>query len=194
MEDLIYELHLTTTPDVDLDSWADACNELGVKPLDIRLHGEDIEHDRQIMFAGVFDGTEEKADYWVLYCQSFMESHGFSIERTKIEVPLDKSASYKEPVYHEAHVKCLLTPDQADANLRLAAREEWVASYNALSMDYDGFAKWYFTQRRPGNWDYRDAGSFFSTMFSNFNPIGSVRMEKETVIYDSRPELDTGWV
>jgi hypothetical protein len=48
---MIYELHITvdhTKPDFSLDRWVEFCNEVGAKPLDIRLDEFQAKHPRQV--------------------------------------------------------------------------------------------------------------------------------------------------
>lgn len=188
---MLYELHLTTVPDADIDRWARTCDELAIKPLVIELEGG--EHPRQVMMAATYQGTDPGAFTWSMRIQENLVKAGFPVVRAKMEVPLDKASCYSTPAYHEAHVKCLLSPDEVEDNLYAAEINGWAASRNALYPSAEGLEKWYFTQRMY-DCSYLVAGERLAFSFSQMPMRGTVRLEKETVITDTCPGLDEGWL
>lgn len=190
---MLYELHLTTESTVDLNAWLTFCGSWDIKPLQIQLEGDEPYAD-QIMFAAVHSGDDDSAKAWVAEISEDMVECGFPVIRTKLEVPLDKSSPYKEPVYHEAHVKSLINSNLVDNVVKFARGHGWIASRNGLYRELDGHEKWYFTKRAYGT-HYLDAGTEFKKAFADLPSFGwhTVRMEMETVIADSNEELDAGW-
>lgn len=192
---MIFELHLTVDhdhPDFDLDDWCALCEHHGAKPLDIRLaHGR---HDRQVMFAAVHEGSNRSAGFWKAGLSAEVEAGGFVILRSKLEVPLDKSAPYTSPVYHECHIKSLLPADERDEIVGKLTDAGWLASWNDLFPRDTGREKWYFTLRSYST-DFIQAGRDFAEAYAALAEINwfTVRMESETVIQDSNPDLDEGW-
>lgn len=190
---MLYELHLTTQNDVDIDAWSKFCHRLNIKPLLIELEGGKPLAD-QVMFAAVHEGDNGSATYWCDNMKGAMRAYGFPVIREKMEVPLDKSSPYENPVYHEAHVKSLIHKDNVDTVLQFARAYGWAASRNGLFKSVDGHEKWYFTQRNYGD-PYMIAGTKFKKAFAKLPDFGwhTVRMEMETVIYDDNEDLDAGW-
>jgi hypothetical protein len=196
---MIYELHITvdhTKPDFSLDRWQQFCAEGGIKALDIRLDEFQAKNPRQVMFAAVteIDGPSSGAYLWRNSWESLVRSEGFDILRSKCEVPLDKSAEFTEPVYHECHVKSLIPADVSGIAVDTIHEEGWLASWNELRPNDDGLEKWYFTLRSYGT-RYKDAQREFIDAYAQMagHHFHTVRMESETVIYDSNPSLDEGW-
>ena len=192
---MIFELHITVDhndPDFDLGEWQRLCRAIDAKPLDIRLY--DADNDRQVMFAAVHEGNDEAAEAWWAWLREEVENSGFKILREKLEVPLDKSGRYGEPPYFETHIKTLIPKD--DVPLAVAALSDmgWMCSYNDLFTTDEGREKWYFTWRTYGG-HFTDAGREFAAAFAGLREFAwfTVRMESETVIYDSNPDLDKGW-
>lgn len=192
---MIYELHITVDhndPDFYLESWVAACEQWDAKPLDIRL--AEGKHTRQVMFAIVHQGDDMTAHDWVYRMLRKVHDAGFVILRQKLEVPLDKSASYLRPPYHEAHIKCLIPADESAHAVDRLCNAGWVASYNDLFRDDAGMEKWYFTWRAYGV-DFKWAARAFADQFADLSDVcwHAVRMESETVLQDTNPDLDEGW-
>lgn len=190
---MIYELHITVADHDRIDDWVTLCDRLEIKPLFIELVGGTPTNDRQLMFAAVFEGDEGAMCEWHAGIMTEVLLENFNVVRDKLEVPLDKSSEL-EPEYHETHVKCLVTPEQASRNLVAAEQAGWVASRNILRPEDDGLEKWYFT-KRDYTGTFLDAGNAFRQNFAAISPMfrGTVRMEMETVIADTNAELDKGW-
>jgi hypothetical protein len=194
---MLFELHLTTEPDTDLHEWKLFWQRHNIKPLDIRLVSEDAAHPRQIMMAAVFEGDNRGALIWATDLQKSMhDDGGFTIKRSKLEVPLDKSAEFAGRLaYYEAHVKSLVE-DRHFKDVRYSAEKlGWSMSYNALYTEVDGLNKVYLTKRVPGEVDYVEAGHLLSIAFGNIvtRAYKAIRMESEAVIIDTNPSLDGGW-
>jgi hypothetical protein len=193
---MLYELHLTTDPDVCLADWIGWTNRAGQKALDIRLAAQDATNPRQIMTAGTYEGIDATAAEWVYNLQEEMLAAGFPIQRAKLEVPLDKSGPYIGRIsYYEAHVKSLVPENRYPFLVKETHSLGWVVSYNALFEHQDGLRKVYLTKRRSGNDHYIDAGHKLSLAFSKLAPSSfhTVRMESEAVIDDTNPMIDEGW-
>jgi hypothetical protein len=195
---MIYELHLTVDhnhPDFTLDRWKQFCDRFGAKPLDIRLAAEvPPRAQRQVMFALVREGDDSGAWRWMHGFEHDAQRSGFKVLRSKLEVPLDKSAPYHSPEYHETHIKSLIPAQEVDVLVPQLCDMGWVASYNALFPRDAGLEKWYFTQRAYGV-SFTQAGREFAESYAALTEINwhTVRMEKETVIEDTNPSLDEGW-
>jgi hypothetical protein len=147
------------------------------------------------MFAAVTEGDDVDAGMWVDRLADGVTNAGFEIIRSKLEVPLDKSAPYyRDFEYHECHVKSLIEPDSVPTLVKFAESLGWVASTNALYQNHYEFEKWYFTIRDHGS-DYIQAGREFKNAFALLptDAFNTVRMESETVIVDSNTDLDGGW-
>lgn len=191
---MLYELHITVDHNrgPSLRRWKELCHGLEAKPLDIRLTGG--QNPRQVMFAIVHEGDDSSARLWQTALTCKVQDNGFHILRTKLEVPLDKSAPYHRPAYHEAHVKSLIPDDQVSYIVGTATDLGWIASWNALFPKDAGLQKWYFTWRDYSQ-SFLAAGRDMSAAFAQMTDFNwhTVRMEKETVIYDSNPGLDEGW-
>lgn len=191
---MLFELHLTVADHDRLDEWIEHCEAFDAKPLFIELVGSP-KLEPQLMFAATFEGTEPDAQLWaLLHTQAALEA-GFKVVRQKLEVPLDKSADFEAPNYHEAHIKALLTPEEVELDIPGVVDSGWVVSRNSLFKEYDGREKWYFT-KRAYNCDYIQAGREFAEAYDSLTRDiwGTVRMEMETVIEDTNPDLDEGWV
>lgn len=192
---MLYELHLTVEPTTDINAWSNWCASIDAKPLDIRLAGGNPNNPRQIMFAYVFKADDPAgAAHNINQLVAFAEAEGFNVIRTKLEVPLDKSAEFKFPVYHECHVKALIFEGNVDDVVEAAHAQGWTASYNALFTHDDDLEKWYFTKREY-TLDYLAAGRAFRDAFAELPQDGfnTLRMECETVVMDDNHELDEGW-
>jgi hypothetical protein len=189
---MLYELHLTVQPDAPIDRWTQLCSDLGIKPLLIQLTKGT--NPRQVMFAAVHEGDDDTADAWAERLERVVVNAGFNLIRRKLEVPLDKSAPYMTPVYHECHVKTLVPTEQASAVIAAAEAQGWAVSRNLLYAQHDGLEKWYLTQR-DYNSLYLAAARKFADAFAALPRAGyhTVRMESETVVSDSNEWLDEGW-
>lgn len=194
---MLYELHLTTKPETDVNEWQDVCNGLGVKPLRIELSGGNPLNPIQLMTASTHEGTDGSAYAWRhnLICE--LGFNGFETIRAKLEVPLDKSQPYDSPVYHEAHVKALVPRQDVHRHLAAGRRLGWIMSQNLLYPEVMGLSKIYFTRRvhQPFVGDYLNAATTFQSAFSrlSFAMPFAVRMEMETVIVDNNAGVDDGW-
>lgn len=191
---MLYELHLTTKPETDPSEWEEVCEDLGVKPLHIELAGGNPRNPRQLMTASTHEGHDGSAYAWRHNLIAELSFRGFSVIRAKLEVPLDKSALYDKPVYHEAHVKALVPLHKVNAAIQRGNLTGWIMSRNLLFPEVDGLAKVYFT-RRIYRASYHEAGRRFSDSFGSLarSVPWSVRMEMETVVVDNNPALDKGW-
>lgn len=213
---MLYELHITVDPNSHLGDWQQFCTSRGYKPLLIDLHNRaglvQPEHPTQMMFAAIFEGTDAEAKQWSAATTGLVSSE-FRIIREKLEVPLDKSGSYEDSAYFEMHAKALIDPECIGGNLRDS--DDWLASRNMLFTHDQGFEKWYFTKRiYPdtdgfhmrvawdslydgfGAYNWRNAALILNKAYTSLPEVvgGLVRMEMETVLHDTNPELDKGWV
>lgn len=187
---MLYELHITTAPDVDVQRWVALCRALGIKPLLIEL--AEGEHRRQVMMAARHEGDDHSAERWREDMAAAFTAAGFPIVRQKLEVPLDKATGYA-PIYHEAHVKMLLCRDEVNALPRIAAHAGMHASRNALVVEVGGLEKWYLTSRAYGINIHAAADRFGEAFRAVHECLPGVRMEMETVLADTNPLLDEGW-
>lgn len=193
---MLYELHVTVErPEgvVGIDrAWAEACDTTGSKPLLIELQPQG---GVQMMNAQVTECDPAALESWVAKRVSVLPIE-FDVVRIKAEVPLDKGfAAYPEPCYHECHVKMLCDPERAEQYWRIAASFGWVVSRNLYLPGVAGKEKWYLTQRRydtPALQAAREFHDAWAKIQPNMPP--AARMEMETVISDSNPDLDAGWV
>lgn len=195
---MLYELHITVQEQERNDEWQDFCTREGIKPLLIELVHPEVANNLQLMFAARHEGTDDTAAEWHYDLTQTVQFEGFTIDRSKLEVPLDYAAPYRTWSYHETHVKALLTKDEEDFTIPTARELGWAVSRNLYKRDDAGLSKWYFT-KRDYDYDFRTAANEFTRHFTNLSdtllpaPDGVVRMEMETVLHDSNPELDRGW-
>lgn len=192
---MIYELHLTVDhkhPDFSPGDWIEFCRNNNAKPLDIRLASG--KHTRQVMFAAVHQGDEGSMRRWKGGLTGAVCQAGFSVLRSKLEVPLDKSAPYEIPVYHEAHIKSLIPKNEVENVVESLLEQYWIASWNHFFPRDAGLEKWYFTWRAYGV-PFIQAGREFAEAYAALTEVNwhTVRMECETVIEDSNEALDEGW-
>jgi hypothetical protein len=192
---MLYELHMTLADDaLGGAGWQDFCNLRGIKPLKIELHGGGA-HPVQIMTAQTTECDPGDAMSWAGIQREKFINHGWGIQRVKLEVPLDYGIGvYDDPVYHEVHVKLLSEPDMAPRYVERAVAYGWVASRNLWYTEVAGLEKWYLTLRAY-DVPALKAADKFAQAWEDIRPFmpPAARMEKETVIFDSNPDLDAGW-
>lgn len=186
---MLYESHVTVLD--PYDTWFDLCRSLAIKPLHIEL--DSGEHPLQRMCAVVHDGSLDRAKAITAGIEAAARGACCQVIRTKLETPLDKASDHLHYVYHEAHIKMLLHPDEAAKLPALADLAKLHLSRNLLLADVDGFEKWYLTARSYDG-DFRLAAKRFAAAFATITKfLPGVRMEMESVLSDTAPELDKGW-
>lgn len=160
-------------------------------------------------------GTLEKelavAERWT----AKLAEAGFTVIRTKVEVPRDGAGvpatrgaaeQLPGPGYFETHVKLLLPPD-ADLGALAATVEPLRArlSRNARRTRDDGYQERFVTQRcsRVGR---REAGRFEEALFRTLELAGVtlrqghtpqprvLSVEREFVVHDNALDVDSGWM
>lgn len=196
---MLYELHLTAPEDVSVESWSTACETIRAKPLQIELKGPVAGRQIQLMSAGTYECDVHHGLPLAQQTEQAMSAllGSAPMSRMKLEIPLDKGIGvYAESdvEYHECHVKLLLRPDYVQRSLEEALASEWVVSRNILYTSVDGLEKWYLTKRAYAI-DALSAAHGFSSAWNQLRPFVGffARMEMETVVFDSNPELDKGW-
>lgn len=188
---MLHELHVTVEHRAKPGRWAEACEMTGSKPLLIQLQPPG---SIQMMNAQVADIPPDDLDNWITDRVDALPNE-FKVIRTKAEVPLDKGwMDYRQPCYHECHVKVLSDAWQAKHSAIVAERLGWVVSSNLYLLRVAGMQKWYLTQRRY-NVSAFDAAKEFHEAWAAIAPNmpPAARMEMETVVSDSNPALDEGW-
>jgi len=188
---MIYELHITTEPTVDIERWVALCGGLKIKPLHIALATG--EHPSQVMMAATHEGDDASAARWAITLSDAIVASGFPIVRSKLEIPLDKGVLRPPGAYSEAHVKLLLHPETAK-RLPVVAKDTGMhVSRNLLQPDVAGLGKWYLTLRYYGTSANAAASVFADAYGAVSRHLPGVRMEMEKVLSDSNPGLDAGW-
>ncbi len=194
---MLYELHVTVDgPCSKRRTWQQTCEATGSKPLLIELHGtpsanvqmmnaQTIECDPMYVMGG-----------WVSERKAAV-SDAFRVVRSKLEVPLDKGfVAYPNALYHECHVKALVKPGDVDVFIGQAKLSGWVISRNLFFANLAGYEKWYLTQRRY-DMHALQAANEFCDAWADLRPrlagVAAARMEMESVIGDTNPDLDAGW-
>ncbi len=189
---MLYEMHITVDPETNLDNWIDFNQERGNKPLHIMLM--DGDHPSQVMNALTFSGTDEEMRKWGAEELTQVAIAGFQAIRVKVEVPLDHSLPYAGLVkYYESHVKMLLPESQLPMLIAVTEALHVHASFNDLKMFDTGFMKAYLTRRFYGEDMFEAAEDLNRSYTEVLEMLPSVRMEKEAVIIDTNPGLDSGW-
>lgn len=196
---MLYELHLTAPEDVSVESWSTACEAIRAKPLQIELTGWISGRRTQLMSAGTYEcDTHHGLPLAQQTEQAVAKLLGSKpMSRMKLEIPLDKGIGvYAESdvQYHECHAKLLLRSDNVEGILEEALARGWVVSRNLLYTNVDGLEKWYLTKRAYDMPALQAAHAFNVAWECTRQVVGPfARMEMETVVFDSNPELDKGW-
>jgi hypothetical protein len=193
---MLYELHITAEQvgPVGALFWQQRCEMTGSKPLLIELHGTP-NPNVQMMNATTTECDPDQVGRWTVERCAAVKR--FKIQRVKLEVPLDKGfVVYPSVAYHECHVKALVRPEDVVSFRNEATRNGWVVSRNLFFEELGGYEKWYLTQRRYDMPALR-AGNEFCYEWAELQPrlagVATARMEMESVVSDSNPELDEGW-
>ncbi len=130
---------------------------------------------------------------------------GFEVARTKIEQDLSDPTTVVEQLpfvaggskaYFEQHVKiCLRRSDEISQLRALGAARNAHLSRNALRVDDQGRDERFLTQRVYSP-EMDAAMTAFDSLYDSVHAEGIqiVSDEREYVVYDSRPTIDSGWM
>jgi hypothetical protein len=199
-----FEYHLTVSGDdaaaSELAAWAEEC---GVKFTHIVLaRGETVS---QPMLTVRADGTTESALADAEAMAAELSVAGFEVTRVKLEaspfadgVPATAEQAAAQPAdrYFEHHLKLLLPPDADEAALAdLVTPHGAHLSRNARRVREDGRVERFVTQRchRVGaDRAVAEMDRLTETLRGAGHEI--IGVEREYVLYDSRPSVDAGWI
>jgi len=138
---LPYEIHVTVklVPEgsdghqTQVNMFREICKEIGVKPiiLDLENNGKSVMKD--VMTSSHFYGDNKTAYEECMRISNRLESSGFIVSRKKIEsvpwhpaAPVNEGDIMPENCYYEAHIGCIITPEQ---KLELQQISERVGSH-----------------------------------------------------------------
>lgn len=197
-----FEFHITVRAQdaAGLAAWA---GERGVKFTHIVLaRGETVSQPMLTVRAGgVLEAVLAEADAMA----GDLRVAGFEVTRVKVEsspfgdgVPATAAEASRQPAdrYFEHHLKLLLAPDADEVALaELVVPHGAHLSRNARRVREDGCAERFVTQRchRVGA---DTAVGKLERLVAAVRGAGyeMVGVEREYVVYDSRPSVDAGWI
>ncbi len=185
-----HEVHLTLAPGSDAVGLAAA---LGVRCTHIQLaRGR---HPDQPMLTWRGAGPSAEARLSAVCAE--LDRRGVAVVRRKIELDVRDVAPDRMPAagqYFEQHIKLLL-PDDFD-RAALLARVEPLGGHlsrNARRRRSDGRHERFVTQRGYGR-PWSGVRSAFDAGRRALADQTILSVERELVVYDSRAELDAGWL
>jgi NTP pyrophosphatase (non-canonical NTP hydrolase) len=201
-----YEIHITVDfvnleLEKEIGRFKNACEHLGVKPIVLDLeNGEDTIKD--IMTSSHFFGNNGGVIMEVQRIKDHLEKIGFKIIRSKIEtVPWHPAAPQqggeKMPgdCYFEAHIGCIITPEDKPGLVEIAKQQGAHISKNFFKKMEDGRYVNMITLR-----NYETFNSAFDAQVENLKrklDQGGIYYEKvitEFAIYDTKVSHDFLWL
>jgi hypothetical protein len=197
-----FEAHVTVRPPANLAAFRAACDELGVKCVEIELPVG--ETPAQPMTASLHHGAFPDVLRQVEALARTLVAAGFEVVRTKIEampdnagVPAtDDDAAAAPGNYFEYHVKLVVPPD-ADLSAVAGACEPHGArlSRNARTRRPDGAEERFVTLRVHAG--RATAEEKFEALAATLASHPGIQIEKqicEYTVFDSDRAVDRGWL
>jgi len=191
-----FEYHLTVN-DLSVEekkAFINICNEQGVKPVIILLdHGEYIHQPMVTGWVEQSSFQEAREDIDRIAMQ-FQQS-GFTIVRTKVEIPPVDDRYFDHPVtaystpYFEWHGK-VHTEDLAQLK-QLCEADGGHISRNSLNAN--GKIRFVTVRNYESSTKFRERVSRIKEILKT-HEIEMLKEQYELCIYDSREELDKGWI
>ncbi|MDR6725535.1 hypothetical protein J2W91_004034 [Paenibacillus amylolyticus] len=191
-----FEFHITVN-DLSLEekvSFIERCQVEQVKPVMIVLDHGDYIH--QPMITGVIHSTNfDEVHSTIKEMAARFQHSGFTVVRTKVEVPAKEETYFHErmvansPPYFEWHGK--VNVDDVNHLKELCEGNGGHISRNSLNAN----GKIRFVTVR----EYKSSEQFYNTVkqihhILQHNGIELIKEQYELCVYDSREELDRGWI
>lgn len=207
---LPFEIHVTVklvpedSPEyqTQVDLFKKICNEIGVKPivLDLENGGESVMKD--VMTSSHFYGDNKTSYEECMRISNSLERSGFIVSRKKIEsvpwhpaAPVNDGDKMPENCYYEAHIGCVITPEQKDKLQEIAERVGSHLSRNFFKKLENGKFVNMITHR-----NYGDLYKHFEGQVNYLKDLlDDAKIEYEKVItefsvYDTKVSHDSKWL
>lgn len=206
---LPFEIHVTVklvpedSPDqTQVDLFKKVCKEIGVKPivLDLENGGESVMKD--VMTSSHFYGDNKTSYEECMRISNSLERSGFIVSRNKIEsvpwhpaAPVNDGDKMPENCYYEAHIGCVITPEQKDKLQEIAERVGSHLSRNFFKKLENGKFVNMITHR-----NYGDLYKHFEGQVNYLKDLldgDKIEYEKvitEFSVYDTNVSHDSKWL
>ncbi|WP_336762081.1 hypothetical protein [Paenibacillus sp. USHLN196] len=191
-----FEYHVTMRDlkQNEKETFINICNEENVKPVLIIL--DKGEYINQPMITGIVHSTNyEEVKNVIEEVGAKFRDNGFTVVRTKVEIPAKEETYFDQPMlaqfkpYFEWHGKVHV--DNVGRLKQLCGDSGGHISRNSLNAD--GKVR-FVTVREYESAEhfYRRVGEIHAILHTN--KIELLKQQYELCIYDSREELDRGWI
>jgi len=191
-----FEYHVTMSDlkQNEKETFINICNEENVKPVLIVL--DQGEYINQPMITGIVHSADyEEVKNVIEEVAAKFRDNGFMLVRTKVEIPAKEETYFDKPMlaqskpYFEWHGKVYV--DDVVRLKQLCADSGGHISRNSLNAN----GKIRFVTVR----EYNSSEKFYSRVekihnILQQNKIELLKQQYELCIYDSREELDRGWI
>lgn len=195
-EAMEFEFHITLN-DLKLDEkevFIGICKSERVKPLMIVL--DQGNHIKQPMFTGVIQSTDfHEANKEMEKVATKFQNNGFAIVRKKVEISPKEEKYFHQPIiknskpYFEWHGKVQV--DDVAMLKNLCKGHDGHISRNSLNVN--GKVRFITVREYESEEKFYDKVEKIHTIL-HINRIGVLKEQYELCIYDSREELDSGWI
>ena len=179
-----------------------ACEKIGVKPivLDLENGGESVMKD--VMTSSHFYGDNKTAYEECIRISNGLERSGFVVSRRKIEsvpwhpaAPINEGDKMPENCYYEAHIGCVITPEQKDKLQEIAERSGAHLSRNFFKKLENGKFVNMITHRNYGDLHKRFEGQVeYLKEQLDENGIEYEKVITEFSVYDTNVSHDSKWL
>jgi NTP pyrophosphatase (non-canonical NTP hydrolase) len=211
---LPYEIHITVGTEFVWDRWKrdkydfevedfrSCCEEIGVKPivLDLENAGESVMKD--VMTSSHIYGDNKIAYEESIRIAEHLETCGYVVTRSKVETvpwhpaaPVNTGDKMPENCYFEAHIGCIITPEQKDKLQEIAERVGSHLSRNYFKKLPDGKFVNMITHRSYGDlYKHFDGQVEYLKGLLESNNIHFEKVITEFSIYDTNVSHDNKWL
>ncbi|OUQ88782.1 hypothetical protein B5G50_07650 [Brevibacillus brevis] len=191
-----FEFHVTFS-DLQLDekeAFIDLCQSQQVKPVMIVL--DQGNYINQPMITGVITRADfQDANKEMEKIAAMFQNNGFTIVRKKVEISPKEETYFYQPIlknskpYFEWHGKVQV--DDVAALRNLCEGHGGHISRNSLNVN--GKVRFITVREYESPKQFYDRVEKIHTILQE-NQIGLIKEQYELCIYDSREELDSGWI
>lgn len=207
---LPFEIHVTVklVPEnspgyqTQVNMFREVCDEIGVKPivLDLENGGESVMKD--VMTSSHFYGDNKTAYEECMRISNRLESNGFVVSRRKIEsvpwhpaAPMNDGDNMPENCYFEAHIGCVISPEQKDKLQEIAERCGAHLSRNFFKKLENGKFVNMITHRNYGDLHKRfESQVDYLKEQLDKNGIEYEKVITEFSVYDTNVSHDSKWL
>lgn len=191
-----FEFHITVQ-DLTMDekeAFINVCNQEQVKPVMIVLDQGNYIH--QPMITGIVHGTDfHQANQEIERVATTFQNKGFTVVRKKVEIPAKEEKFFDQPLlksskpYFEWHGKVQV--DEVESLKSLCAGYGGHISRNSLNVN--GKVRFVTVREYESKESFYDSVGKIHTVLQA-NQIELMKEQYELCIYDSREDLDSGWI